>query len=30
LKGSIALLTSDLGAYITGQNITVDGGWTIW
>ena len=30
LKGSIALLASDLGAYITGQNIMVDGGWTIW
>lgn len=30
LKGSIALLVSDLGAYITGQNIVIDGGWTIW
>jgi len=30
LKGAIALLSSDLGSYITGQNIPIDGGWTIW
>jgi len=30
LKGAIALLTTELGSYITGQNIVVDGGWTIW
>ena len=30
LKGGIALLASALGDYITGQNITIDGGWTIW
>jgi NAD(P)-dependent dehydrogenase (short-subunit alcohol dehydrogenase family) len=30
LKGSVALLASSLGDYMTGQNITVDGGWTIW
>lgn len=30
LKGAVALLASNLGAYITGQNIPIDGGWTIW
>ena len=30
LKGGVALLVSNLGQYMTGQNITIDGGWTIW
>ena len=30
LKGAIAYLASDLSAWVTGQNIAVDGGWTSW
>lgn len=30
LKGATALLCTDAGSFITGQNIIVDGGWSVW
>jgi NAD(P)-dependent dehydrogenase (short-subunit alcohol dehydrogenase family) len=30
LKGAVALLCTDAGKYITGQDLHVDGGWGVW
>ena len=29
-RGAIAYLTSDLSRYVTGVNLTIDGGWGVW
>ena len=30
IKGAIAYLSSDMSAYVTGHNLIIDGGWSVW